>query len=40
VSAGAVAVVAVEPAGMADVFGGTVNETGRYFLTAGVLSKA
>jgi hypothetical protein len=40
VSAGAVAVASVEPAGTADVFGGIVNETGCYFLTAGVLCKA
>jgi hypothetical protein len=40
VSAGAVAVAAVEPAGEADVFGGLVNETARFFLTAGVLCKA
>jgi len=40
VSAGAVAVAMVEPAGTADVFSGLVNETGRYFLTAGVLCKA
>ena len=40
VSAGAVTVAAVEPAGVADVFGGIVNETGRYFVTAGVLCKA
>lgn len=40
VSAGAVAVAHVEPAGTADVFGGVVNETGSYFLTAGVLCKA
>lgn len=40
VSAGAVAVQTVEPAGVADVFGGIVNETGSYFLTAGVLCKA
>ena len=40
VSAGAVAVATVEPAGTADVLGGLVNETGRYFLTAGVLCKA
>lgn len=40
VSAGAVAVAAVEPAGVADVFGGIVNETGSYFLTAGVRCKA
>lgn len=40
VSAGAVAVASVEPAGTADVFGGIVNETGRYFVTAGVLCKA
>jgi hypothetical protein len=40
VSAGAVAVAAIEPAGTADVFGGLVNETGCYFLTAGVLCRA
>ena len=40
VSAGAVRVVAVEAAGTAGVFGGIVNETGSYFLTAGVLCKA
>lgn len=40
VSAGAVAVAHVEPAGTSDVFGGVVNETGSYFLTAGVLCKA
>ena len=40
VSVGAVTVAAVEPAGAADVFGGVVNETGSYFLTAGVLCKA
>jgi hypothetical protein len=40
ISAGAVAVGAIEPAGEADVFGGIVNETGSYFLTAGVLCKA
>lgn len=40
VSVGAVVVTAVEPAGVADVFGGIVNETGSYFLTAGVLCKA
>ncbi len=40
VSAGAITVAHVEPAGEADVFGGLVNETGRYFLTAGVLAKA
>ena len=39
-SVGAVCVAAVEPAGTADVFGGVVNETGRYFVTAGVLCKA
>jgi hypothetical protein len=39
-SVGAVCVAAVEPAGTADVFGGIVNETARYFLTAGVLTKA
>jgi len=40
VSAGAVAVARVETAGEADVYGGIVNETGRYFVTAGVLCKA
>ncbi len=40
VSAGAVAVAAIEPAGVADVFGGVVNETGSYFVTAGVRCKA
>jgi hypothetical protein len=40
VSAGAVAVASVAPAGQADVYGGIVNETGSYFLTAGVLCKA
>ena len=40
VSAGAVAVVSVEPAGVADVYGGVVNETGAYFVSAGVLCKA
>ncbi len=40
VSAGAVAVAAVEPAGVADVFGGIVNETGSYYVTAGVRCKA
>jgi hypothetical protein len=40
VSAGAVAVARVEPAGEADVYGGIVNETGSYFLTAGVRCKA
>ena len=40
VSAGAVAVAGIERAGTADVFGGLVNETGSYFLTAGVLCKA
>jgi len=40
VSAGAVAVASVEPAGVADVYGGIVNETGSYFLTAGVRCKA
>ncbi len=39
-SVGAVCVAAVEPAGTADVFGGIVTETGRYFVTAGVLCKA
>jgi hypothetical protein len=39
-SVGAVCVAGVEPAGTGDVFGGVVNETGRYFVTAGVLSKA
>ncbi len=38
-SVGAVRVTAVEPAGTADVYGGVVNETGRYFVTAGVLCK-
>jgi hypothetical protein len=40
VSAGAVAVASVEPAGVADVYGGVVNETGAYFVSAGVLCKA
>ncbi|MCC6849951.1 MAG: hypothetical protein IT294_15715 [Deltaproteobacteria bacterium] len=40
ISAGAVAVATVEPAGVADVFGGIVHETGSYFLTAGVRCKA
>ena len=40
VSAGAVAVASIEPAGVADVFGGIVNETGSYFVTAGVRCKA
>jgi hypothetical protein len=40
VSAGAVAVASVEPVGRADVYGGVVNETGSYFVTAGVLCKA
>lgn len=40
ISAGAVAVASIEPAGTADVFGGVVNETGCYFVTAGVLCKA
>ena len=40
ISAGAVCVAAVEPAGVADVLGGVVNETGRYFVSAGVLCKA
>ena len=39
-SVGGVRVVAVEEAGAADVFTGIVNETGRYFTTAGVLCKA
>jgi len=38
-SAGAVRVAAVEDAGTADVFGGLVNETHCYFLTAGILCK-
>lgn len=38
-SAGGVCVVDIEPAGTADVFGGVVNETGCYFVTAGVLCK-
>ncbi len=40
VSAGGVCVAGVEPAGTADVFGGEVHETGRYFVRAGVLCKA
>jgi len=40
VSAGAIAVASVAPAGVADVFGGLVNETGSYFVTAGVRCKA
>ena len=40
VSAGAVAVASIESAGVADVFGGVVNETGSYFVTAGVRCKA
>ena len=40
VSAGSVCVAAVEAAGDADVFGGIVNETGSYFVTAGVLCRA
>jgi hypothetical protein len=40
VSAGAIAVASVESVGVADVYGGVVNETGCYFLTAGVLCKA
>ncbi len=40
VSTGAVAVARVEPAGEADVYGGIVNETGSYFVTAGVRCKA
>lgn len=39
-SASGVCVVGVEPAGTADVFSGEVHETGRYFVTAGVLCKA
>jgi hypothetical protein len=39
VSAGGVHVTTVEPAGTADVFGGIVNETHCYFVTAGVLCK-
>jgi hypothetical protein len=39
VSAGAVAVARVESAGEADVYGGIVNETGSYFVTAGVRCK-
>jgi hypothetical protein len=38
-SAGGVRVAAIEDAGTADVFGGIVNETHCYFLTAGVLCK-
>ena len=40
VSAGSVCVAAVDAAGETDVFGGIVNETGSYFVTAGVLCKA
>ena len=40
ISVGAVRVESIEDAGTADVFGGIVNETARYFLTAGVLCKA
>jgi hypothetical protein len=39
-SVGAWCVAEVEPAGTADVLGGVVNETGRYFVSAGVLCKA
>jgi hypothetical protein len=39
VSVGAFRVAALEDAGIADVFGGTVNETHCYFTTAGVLCK-
>lgn len=39
-SAGAVAIASIEPAGVADVFGGIVRETGSYFVTAGVRCKA
>ncbi len=40
ISTGAWRVAALERAGTADVFTGIVNETGCYFLTAGVLCKA
>jgi hypothetical protein len=40
ISVGALRVEAIEDAGMADVFGGIVNETACYFVTAGVLAKA
>jgi hypothetical protein len=39
VSAGAVRVVARTDAGTADIYAGIVNETHRYFVTAGVLCK-
>jgi hypothetical protein len=39
ISDGGTHVTAIEPAGNADVFGGIVNETHSYFLTAGVLCK-
>jgi hypothetical protein len=40
ISVGALRVEATEDAGTADVFGGIVNETACYFVTAGVLAKA
>ena len=40
VSVGGVRVRGLEDAGTADVFTGLVNETGAYFVTAGVLCKA
>jgi hypothetical protein len=40
ISAGALSVRAIEDAGSADVFGGIVNQTASYFVTAGVLCKA
>jgi hypothetical protein len=40
ISTGAVCVQAIEDGGTADVFGGIVNETAAYFVTAGVLCKA
>jgi hypothetical protein len=40
ISVGGVRVHALEDAGSADVFTGIVNETGAYFVTAGVLCKA
>lgn len=40
ISVGGVRVHGLEDAGTADVFTGLVNETGAYFVTAGVLCKA
>jgi hypothetical protein len=40
VSVGALRVRGIEDVGIADVFTGVVNQTGCYFVTAGVLSKA